>query len=151
MEAAGSPDIIREHRNFAAAEKPLGEEIQRITSSTTAGHVMGLATLAAFGLGFFSWNSQADAREKLAELKAYSEALAAEGRKKKCALTQSATDHLCGLQAASGSGICAKYSSCAAPATVVRCILRLYLVLSKVVARCNADRLSQITRSCCSH
>lgn len=63
IEAAGCPDIIREHRNFAAAEKQLAEEIQRNSNSTTAGNVLGLATLAAFGLGFFSWNSQADARK----------------------------------------------------------------------------------------
>ena len=47
----------------------------------------GVATLAVFDLGFFSWNSQADARENLAQLKAHREAIAAEGRKKKCDLT----------------------------------------------------------------
>jgi hypothetical protein len=42
-------------------------------------HAPGVATLAAFGLSFFEWNDQADAKANLAELKAYREAIAAEG------------------------------------------------------------------------
>ena len=86
IEAAGCEEIVREYRNFLAAEKHLAEEIRRNDSSTTAGNVLGIATLATFGLGFFSWDDQSDARANLAELKAYREAIEAEGRKKKCRL-----------------------------------------------------------------
>ena len=86
IEAAGCDEIVKEHRNFSAAEKQLAEEIRRTSNSTTAGNVVGVATLAVFGLGFFHWDDQHDARENLAELTAYREAIAAEGRKKNCAL-----------------------------------------------------------------
>lgn len=86
IEAAGCDEIIKEHRNFSAAEKKLAEEIRRASDSTTAGNVLGAASLAVFGLGFFSWDDQVDARTNLAELTAYREAIAAEGRKKNCKL-----------------------------------------------------------------
>ena len=86
IEAADCGEIIKEHRNFSAAEKKLAEEIRSTSNSTTAGNVIGVATLAVFGLGFFHWDDQADAKTNLAELTAYREAIAAEGRKKKCAL-----------------------------------------------------------------
>lgn len=86
IEAADCGEIVKEYRNFSAAEKKLAEEIRSTSNSTTATNVIGVATLAAFGLGFFEWNDQADAKSNLAELTAYREAIAAEGRKKKCDL-----------------------------------------------------------------
>lgn len=86
IEAANCDEIIKEHRNFSAAERKLAEEIRQTSDSTTAGNVLGVASLAVIGLGFFSWNDQADAKTNLAELTAYREAIAAEGRKKSCKL-----------------------------------------------------------------
>ena len=87
IEAAGCDEIVKEYRNFSAAEKKLAEEIRQASNSTTAGNVLGVATLAAFGLGFFSWDDQSDAKTNLAELTAYREAIGAEGRKKNCGLS----------------------------------------------------------------
>ena len=86
IEAASCDEIIKEYRNFSAAEKKLAEEIRQTDSGTVAGNVAGAASLAIFGLGFFSWDDQADAKENLAELTAYREAIAAEGKKKRCNL-----------------------------------------------------------------
>ncbi|CAG1011691.1 hypothetical protein BURK2_04334 [Burkholderiales bacterium] len=86
IEAANCDEIVKEHRNFSAAEKELAEEIRRTSASTTASNVLGVASLAVVGLGFFSWNDQVDAKTNLAELTAYREAIAAEGRKKNCKL-----------------------------------------------------------------
>lgn len=86
IEAAGCDEIIKEYRNFSLAEKKVAEEIRQTSSSTTATNVIGVATMAALGIGFFSWNDQVDARTNLAELSAYREAIAAEGKKKNCAL-----------------------------------------------------------------
>ena len=86
IEAADCEEIIKEYRNFSGAERRLDDEIRSTSNSTAAGNVLGVATLAAFGLGFFSWNDQADAKTNLAELTAYREAIAADGRKKKCQL-----------------------------------------------------------------
>ena len=87
IEAAGCDEIVKEYRNFSAAEKKLAEDIRQTSSGTVAGNVLGVATLAAFGLGFFSWDDQADAKTNLAELTAYREAIAAEGKKKGCQLS----------------------------------------------------------------
>ena len=86
IEAADCAEIIKEYRNFSAAEKKLAEDIRQTSDGTVAGNVLGVATLATFGLGFFSWDDQADARTNLAELTAYREAIAAEGKKKACSL-----------------------------------------------------------------
>lgn len=86
IEAADCDEIVEEYRNFSEAEKKLAEEIRRTSSSTVAANVLGVATLAAFGLGFFSWNDQADAKTNLAELTTYRDAIAAEGKKKSCTL-----------------------------------------------------------------
>ena len=86
IEAASCDEIIKEYRNFSAAEKHLAGEIRRTSNSTVAGNVLGVATLATFGLGFFSWDDQADARTNLAELTAYRVAIEAEGKKKGCNL-----------------------------------------------------------------
>lgn len=84
--AADCEELIKEHRNFSAAEKKLAEEIRQTSNNTTAGNVIGVATLAIFGLGFFSWDDQVDAKTNLAELTAYREAIAAEAKKKNCKL-----------------------------------------------------------------
>ena len=86
IEAAGCDEIIKEYRNFSSAEKKLEEEIRRTDNSTVAGNVAGAASLAVFGLGFFSWDDQVDAKDNLAELTAYRKAIAAEGKKKGCNL-----------------------------------------------------------------
>jgi len=86
IDAANCEELVKEHANFAAAEKKLTEEIRQTSNNTTAGNVVGVATLAVFGLGFFSWDDQADAKTNLAELTAYREAIAAAAKKKNCRL-----------------------------------------------------------------
>lgn len=84
--AASCDELVKEHRNFSAAEKKLAEDIRQTSNSTTAGNVVGVATLAVFGLGFFSWDDQSDAKTNLAELTAYREAIEAQAKKKNCKL-----------------------------------------------------------------
>lgn len=86
IDAASCEELTKEHANFAAAEKKLADEIRQTSNNTTAGNVVGVATLAVFGLGFFSWDDQADAKTNLAELTAYREAIAAAAKKKNCKL-----------------------------------------------------------------
>ena len=62
------------------------DEIRRTTNSTVATNAVGAATIAIFGIGFFTWDNNEDAEENLAELRAYRDAIAAAGRKKGCAL-----------------------------------------------------------------
>ena len=86
IDAAECPELQKEHKNFAAAEKKIAEEIRQSSNSTTAGNVLGVATLAAFGIGFFHWDDHSDAKENLAEMKAYRVAIEAAAAKKKCPL-----------------------------------------------------------------
>ena len=49
MEAAGCDEIVKEYRNFSAAEKKLAEEIRQASNSTTAGNVLGVVWLPESG------------------------------------------------------------------------------------------------------
>lgn len=86
IDAAGCDEIVKQHEIHAAQEKAVADEIRRSANGTAATNVLGVATLAAFGIGFFSWDNSVDAEHNLAELRAYREAIAAAGRKKGCAL-----------------------------------------------------------------
>ncbi|MBK7000856.1 MAG: hypothetical protein IPH35_13060 [Rhodoferax sp.] len=82
--AASCEEIVEEYKNFSAAEKKLKAEMQSASNETVATNVVGAATLAVFGLGFFSWDDNSDAKTNLAELTAYRQAIEAEGKRKKC-------------------------------------------------------------------
>jgi len=86
IDAASCEELAKEHKNFAAAEKKIAEEIRQRGNSTAAGNVFGIATLATFGIGFFHWDDHSDAKENLEEMRAYREAIAAAAAKKRCAL-----------------------------------------------------------------
>lgn len=86
IDAASCEELAKEHKNFAGAEKKIAEEIRQRGNSTAAGNVFGVATLAAFGIGFFHWDDHADAQENLAEMRAYREAIEAAAAKKRCKL-----------------------------------------------------------------
>ena len=86
IDAAGCDEIVKQHGIHVAQEKALADEIRNTTKGTVATNVLGAATLAAFGFGFFTWDNSANAEENLAELRAYREAITAAGRKKGCSL-----------------------------------------------------------------
>ncbi len=86
IDAAGCDEIVKQYRIHVQQEKAVTEEIRRTTKDTVATNVLGAATLATIGIGFFSWDNSVDAEENLAELRVYREAIAAAGRKKNCAL-----------------------------------------------------------------
>ena len=86
IDDAGCDEIVKQYGIHVAQEKALAEEIRGASNSTAATNVTGAATLAVFGIGFFSWDDNSDAEENLAELRAYRDAIAESGRKKGCAL-----------------------------------------------------------------
>ena len=86
IDAAGCDEIVKQYQIHVAQEKAVADEIRRRTTGTAATNVIGAATMAAFGIGFFAWDDNADAEENLAELRAYRDAIATAGRKKGCAL-----------------------------------------------------------------
>ena len=86
FDAAGCDEIVKQYRIHVQQEKAVTEEIRRTNKDTVATNVLGAATLATIGIGFFTWDDSVDAEENLAELRVYREAIAASGRKKNCAL-----------------------------------------------------------------
>jgi hypothetical protein len=86
IDAAPCEEIVKQYNIHVAEEKAVVAEINRSKAGNVATNVIGAATLAAFGLGFFSWDDNSSAEENLAELRHYREAIAAAGRKKGCSL-----------------------------------------------------------------
>ena len=86
IDAAGCDEIVKQYGIHAAQEKAAAEEVRRVNSGTVATNVLGVATMAAFGIGFFTWDNGVSAEENLAEFRAYREAIGAAGRKKGCAV-----------------------------------------------------------------
>ena len=86
IDAAGCDEIVKQYGIHVAQEKAVADEIRRTTGGAAATNALGVATMAAFGFGFFTWDNSVNAEENLAELRAYRDAIAAAGRKKGCAL-----------------------------------------------------------------
>lgn len=83
---AGCEELAKEYRELAVAEKKLDADIRKAKGDNTATNVLGVATFATLGIGFFSWTDHGDAEANLAEIREYRQAVAAAGAKKSCAL-----------------------------------------------------------------
>ncbi|NDH61986.1 MAG: hypothetical protein EBY18_10110 [Alphaproteobacteria bacterium] len=86
IDAASCEEIVREYRNYSAAEKAAEAQIRQSNAGTAATNVAGLAAFAVLGFGFFTWDDTSDAREQLAELRDIRIAIAEGARKKGCTL-----------------------------------------------------------------
>jgi hypothetical protein len=89
IDEASCPEIVREYRNYAAAEKEVDDQIRRSNAgmvAANAANVAGIAAFAALGFGFFTWDDNSDAQETLVELRDIRIAIAEGARKKGCAL-----------------------------------------------------------------
>jgi hypothetical protein len=87
IDNATCAEIVREHRNYATAEREAAAEIQRSKTGTAAANVAGIAAFATLGFGFFTWDDHSDAEENLAELREIRQAIAEGARKKGCVLS----------------------------------------------------------------
>ena len=86
IDAASCEEIVREHKNYAAAEKEAEAEIRRTKGGTAATNMAGIAAFAVLGFGFFTWDDTSGAEENLAELREIRIAIADAARKKRCVL-----------------------------------------------------------------
>jgi len=86
IDAASCEELIREYRNYSAAEKAAEAAIRQSNAGTAATNIAGLAAFAALGFGFFTWNDTSDDQENLAELRDIRVAIAEGARKKGCNL-----------------------------------------------------------------
>jgi hypothetical protein len=86
IDQASCAEIIREYRNYTAAETELTERIQRAKAGMAAANVAGIAAFATLGFGFVLWDDDSDAEETLAEVREIRAAIAEGARKKACPL-----------------------------------------------------------------
>lgn len=86
IDGASCEEIVREYRNYSAAEKEAEAQIRQSNAGTAAANVAGIAAFAILGFGFFTWDDNSDAQENLAELRDIRVAIAEGARKKGCNL-----------------------------------------------------------------
>jgi hypothetical protein len=86
IDAASCEEIVREYRNYTAAEKELTDRIQKSRAGMAAANVAGIAAFATLGFGFVMWDDDSDGEETLAEVREIRAAIVEGARKKSCPL-----------------------------------------------------------------
>ena len=84
IDAATCSDLMEERADFVTAEQDLSDALESDAKSTIATNVIGVATFATLGLGFFSWSDNADAKGMLVEMRELRAAIDAAILKKGC-------------------------------------------------------------------
>lgn len=86
IDQASCEEIVREFRNYSAAEREVEAEIRKSNAGTVAANVAGIGAFAVLGFGFFTWDDTSDAQETLAELREIRVAIGEGAKKKGCRL-----------------------------------------------------------------
>jgi hypothetical protein len=86
IDNASCEEIVREYKNYSAAEKEAEAQIRASNAGTAAANVAGIAAFATLGFGFFTWDDNSNAQEALAEIREIRIAIAEGARKKSCVL-----------------------------------------------------------------
>ena len=66
---ASCQELIDAFRTTSAAESKVAKAIKESRDGTVAANVLGVASLAVLGVGFFTWDDNASAEENLADLR----------------------------------------------------------------------------------
>ena len=83
---ASCPELIDAYKTTVDAERKVVAAIKESKDGTVATNVLGVATLAIIGFGFFTWNDNASAEENLAELRNDLKIITTVASEKKCEL-----------------------------------------------------------------
>lgn len=86
LRAASCEDLGKEYREALKAEREIQADMKKQSRQTTGTNLLGLATLATVGVGFFSWHDASDHKELLEEVDEYKAILKQVAGEKKCAL-----------------------------------------------------------------
>ena len=84
--AASCPELVDAFKVTSAAERKVAAAIKESKNQTIATNVLGVASLAVLGVGFFTWDDHASAEENLADLRHDLEIVKTVAAEKKCAL-----------------------------------------------------------------
>ena len=83
---ASCQELIDAYKTTVAAERKVVAAIKDSTDGTVATNVLGVATLATIGFGFFTWNDNESAEENLADLRNDLSIIKTVAAEKKCEL-----------------------------------------------------------------
>ena len=83
---ASCPELIDAYKVTTAAERKVVAAMKESRDGTVAANVLGVASLAILGIGFFSWDDQASAEENLADLRNDLKIIVTVASEKKCEL-----------------------------------------------------------------
>lgn len=86
IDEASCADIVREHKNYVAAEREAEAEIRAANAGTVTANAAGIAAFAVLGFGFVTWEDNSDLHETLAEVREIRIAIEEGARKKGCVL-----------------------------------------------------------------
>jgi len=83
---ASCPDLIDAYKTTTDAERKVVTAMKESKDGTVAANVLGVASLAILGIGFFSWDDHASAEENLADLRNDLNIITTVASEKKCVL-----------------------------------------------------------------
>ena len=83
---ASCEELTDAYRTTAAAERKVVEEMKNTSRAETGANLLGVATLAIAGFGFFTWDNNHTAEENLADLRNDLQIITTVAREKNCAL-----------------------------------------------------------------
>lgn len=83
---ASCPELVDAFKVTSAAERKVAAAIKESTNRTVATNVLGVASLAVLGVGFFTWDDDASAEENLADLRHDLDIIKTVAAEKKCQL-----------------------------------------------------------------
>jgi len=89
---ATCPELVDAYKTTSAAERRVAAALKESKDGTVAANVLGVASLAILGIGFFSWNDNASAEENLADLRNDLNIITTVASEKKCELPPAAND-----------------------------------------------------------
>lgn len=87
---ASCKELVDAYRTTSTAERQVVTAIKESRDGTVATNVLGVATLAVFGIGFFTWNDDATAEENLDDLRNDLNIITTVAAEKKCKLPTTA-------------------------------------------------------------
>ena len=83
---ASCEELTDAYRTTAAAERKVVEEMKNTSRAETGTNLLGVATLAIAGFGFFTWDNNHTAEENLADLRNDLQIITTVACEKNCAL-----------------------------------------------------------------
>ena len=85
---ATCPELVDAYKTTVAAERKVVAAIKESKDGTVASNVLGVASLAILGVGFFTWDDNASAEENLADLRNDLKIITTVSSEKKCQLPE---------------------------------------------------------------